>query len=245
MLRSGVTDGCQVTVMSAPCSCGVFTSTFSRRSRNTHVSFTPGRSTPVSPRDVLRGEECVEDRLGEVVEVEGRSSQILWSHSEDHLDGELGSQGRRSEWGLRIGGRHGVAYGLPPADGLAARWVSTHLNPPRVRVIIATLVNRHFSLPGESASELAVIGACRVFGPLLLLRVPHAYGLAERKTQNRYFVNGCCSGRTALAVPEPPRTTEERRIISLPMQSGRLSGSISLRQPRSAWIEWRPVLADA
>ena len=151
MLRSGVTDGCQVTVMSAPCSCGVFTSTFSRRSRNTHVSFTSGRSTPVS-RDVLRGEECVEDRLGEVVEVEGRSSQILWGHSEDHLDGEPGSQGRRSERGLRIGGRHGVAYGLPPADGLAARWVSTHLNPPRVRVIIATLVNRYPSLPGGSAS---------------------------------------------------------------------------------------------
>jgi hypothetical protein len=34
--------------MSAPCSCGVFTSTFSRRSRNTHESFTPGKSTPVS-----------------------------------------------------------------------------------------------------------------------------------------------------------------------------------------------------
>ena len=49
VLRSGVTDGCQVTVMSAPCSCGVFTSTFSRRSLNTHVSFTSRRSTPVSP----------------------------------------------------------------------------------------------------------------------------------------------------------------------------------------------------
>ena len=48
MLRSGVPDGCQVTVMSAPCSFGVFTWTFSRRSRNTHVSFTAGRSTPVS-----------------------------------------------------------------------------------------------------------------------------------------------------------------------------------------------------
>jgi hypothetical protein len=47
VLRSGVTDGCQLTVRSAPCSCGVFTSTFSRRSRNTHVSFTE-RSTPVS-----------------------------------------------------------------------------------------------------------------------------------------------------------------------------------------------------
>ena len=33
----------------------------------------------------------------------------------------------------------GVAYGLPPADALAARWVSTHLNPPWVRVIVATL----------------------------------------------------------------------------------------------------------
>ena len=48
VLRSGVPAGCQLTVMSAPCSCGVFTLTFSRRSRNTHVSFTPGRSTPVS-----------------------------------------------------------------------------------------------------------------------------------------------------------------------------------------------------
>src|SRR5207237_5904534 len=91
-------------------------------------------------RDVLRGEECVDDRLGEVVKVAGRSSQILWSHSENHLDGEPRSQGRRSERGLRIGVRRGVAYGRPPTDGLDARWVSTHLNPPRVRVIIATLV---------------------------------------------------------------------------------------------------------
>ena len=48
MLGSGVPGGCQATVMCAPCSCGVFASTFSRRSRNTHVSFT-GRSTPVGP----------------------------------------------------------------------------------------------------------------------------------------------------------------------------------------------------
>src|SRR3954471_17654710 len=94
-------------------------------------------------RDVLRGEEGVEDRLGEVVEVEGRSSQILRSHSEDHLDGELGPPGRRREWGLRVGGRYGVAYGLPPAGGLAARWMCAHLNPPRVRPIIAMLLNRH------------------------------------------------------------------------------------------------------
>src|SRR6266508_2366827 len=137
----------------------------------------PGEKHAGESRDVLRGEECVEDRLGEVVEVEGRSSQILWSHSEDHLDGELGSQGRRSEWGLRIGGRHGVAYGLPPADGLAARWVSTHLNPPRVRVIIATLVNRHPSLPGESASKVAMIGAWSLYSAhSSWSRVPYTYG---------------------------------------------------------------------
>jgi hypothetical protein len=38
----------------------------------------PGEKHAGESRDVLRGEECVEDRLGEVVEVEGRSSQILW-----------------------------------------------------------------------------------------------------------------------------------------------------------------------
>src|SRR5437762_829723 len=74
--ESGVTDQCQVTVMPAPCSCGVFTSTFSRRSRNTHVSFTPVEKNAGGVSNVLRGEECVEDRLGEVVEVEGRSRQI-------------------------------------------------------------------------------------------------------------------------------------------------------------------------
>ncbi len=87
MLRSGVPGGCEVTVMSAAWSCGVSTRTFSRTSRNTHVSFT-GKSTPVTLRDVLRGEERVEDWLDEVVEIEGRSIQILWSHSEDHLDVE-------------------------------------------------------------------------------------------------------------------------------------------------------------
>ena len=57
-------------MMSAPCSCGVFTSTFSRRSRNTHVSFTPGRSTPVSLETFCEVKSFVEDRLGEVVKVE-------------------------------------------------------------------------------------------------------------------------------------------------------------------------------
>src|SRR5215207_8484269 len=76
----------------------------------------PREKHAVQSRDVLRGEECVEHRLGEVVEVAGRSSKILGSHSEDHLDGELGALGRRSKWGLRIGGRHGVANGLPPSD---------------------------------------------------------------------------------------------------------------------------------
>jgi hypothetical protein len=47
VLRSGVPGGCEVTVMSAPWSCGVSTPTFSRTSRNTHVSFT-GKSTPVT-----------------------------------------------------------------------------------------------------------------------------------------------------------------------------------------------------
>jgi hypothetical protein len=61
VLRSGVADGCKVTVRSAPCSCGVFTSTFSRRSRNTHVSFTPRRHrfVPVSPTRRLRAARCV------------------------------------------------------------------------------------------------------------------------------------------------------------------------------------------
>jgi hypothetical protein len=88
-------------------------------------------------------------------------------------------KGGESEWGLRIGVRHGVAYGLPPADGLAARWVSTHPNPPQVRVIIATLVNRHPSLPSESASKVAMIGPwslCSAHSPLS--RVPHTDGLA-------------------------------------------------------------------
>src|SRR5215210_8132581 len=53
----------------------------------------PWEKRAVESRDVLRGEECVDDRLGEVVEVAGRPSQILWGHAEDDLDGEPASQG--------------------------------------------------------------------------------------------------------------------------------------------------------
>ena len=38
-------------------------------------------------------------------------------------------------------------------DGLAARWVSTHLNPPRVRVIVATLVVSSSLTPGRVCLE--------------------------------------------------------------------------------------------
>src|SRR4051794_20751488 len=110
----------------------------------------------VQSRDVLRGEECVEHRVGEVVEVAGRSSNIPRSHSENHLDSELGALGWRSEGGLRIGGRHGVAYGLPPAAGLGLRWVAAHLNPPRIRPILAML-NRHLHSPGQIRFEGAMI----------------------------------------------------------------------------------------
>jgi hypothetical protein len=62
---------------------------------------------------------------------------------------------------------------------LDARWVSTHLNPPRVRVIIATLVNRQPSLPGGSAAKVAMIGAWSPYSAhSSWSRVPHTYGLA-------------------------------------------------------------------
>jgi hypothetical protein len=38
----------RLTAGTLPTTCGVFTPTFSRASRNTQVSFTPGRSTPFS-----------------------------------------------------------------------------------------------------------------------------------------------------------------------------------------------------
>jgi hypothetical protein len=172
VLRSGVTDGCQVTVMSAPCSCGVFTSTFSRRSRNTHVSFTPGRSTPVSLETFCEVKSVSRTGLAKLSRSKAglaRSSGVIRKITSTVNLVPKGGEGVR----------HGVAYGLPPADGLAARWVSTHLNPPRVRVIIATLVNRHPSLPGESASKVAMIGAWSLYSAhSSWSRVPHTYGLA-------------------------------------------------------------------
>ena len=126
MLRSGVPGGCEVTVMSAPWSCRVSTATFSRTSRNTHVSFT-GRSTPVTLGETFCEVKSV-SRTGfaKLSEVEGRSRQIFSGHPKDHFDCELSPKGQRDERGLRIRGLHGVAYRLSPTDGLAARWVSTH-----------------------------------------------------------------------------------------------------------------------
>jgi hypothetical protein len=101
--------------MSAPWSCGVSTPTFSRKSRNTQVSFT-GKSTPVTLGETFWEVKIVSRKLDEVVEIEGRSSQVFSSHSESDLDIELGLLGRLSERGLRIGRLHLVAYGLSPAD---------------------------------------------------------------------------------------------------------------------------------
>ena len=163
MRRSGVPDGCHVTVMSAPCCSGVFTPTFSRTSRNTHVSFTPGRSTPFSLETFCEVNSVSSTGLTKLSRSHGRSRKILESHSKDHLDGELGALGRRSEWRLRIRVPHGLAYRLPPCDGPDPRWVATHLNPPRVRPIIALLVNCH--PPGRSApSKGAIIARGRKYG---------------------------------------------------------------------------------
>jgi hypothetical protein len=140
-------------VMSAPWSCGVSTPTFSRTSRNTHVSFT-GRSTPVTLGETFCEVKSVSrtglTKLSRSKAGLARSSEVIRKITSTS---NLVALGRRSEWGLRIGGLHLVAYGRPPADVLDARWVSTHLNPPRIWVIITTSVNRHPSLPGRVRLE--------------------------------------------------------------------------------------------
>ena len=81
VLRSGVPGGCEVTVMSAPWSCGVSTRTFSRTSRKTHVSFT-GKSTPVT--------------LGETFQRAGYSTHGVVSHV--YLDAKHGFDQGFDSW---------------------------------------------------------------------------------------------------------------------------------------------------